>query len=137
MGLTRSISIAVFLVALGAALVPSSLFAQNVRIMSPDQEAKFETRLRNWATSYYPAMVKEERLPDDLFFAFLVDDKDVVVRHTAAFQTSREGALLTAELARVFPGVDASLPEAAGGGCFLPKPGQPKRYCVYYAVLPK
>jgi len=119
------------------AVVSPDIFAQEMRVMSPDQAAKFEARLRSWATTYYPAMVSDEKLPDDLFFAFLVDGNDAVLQHTAAFKAPRDGVLLRDELARVFPGVSPSVLGAAGGGCFLPKPGQPRRYCVYYAVLPK
>ena len=105
------------------------------QMMSPEEGAKFEQRLRGWAKAYYPAMTSAKQLPDDIVFAFLVGPTDGVIQHTAGFK-GPDGSSIPQELARFFPGhVEAEFGEH-GAGCLVARANEP-RYCVYFATISK
>jgi hypothetical protein len=105
------------------------------QMMSPEEGAKFEQRLRSWAQTYYPAMTSAKRLPDDIVFAFLVNSTDGVIQHTAGFK-GPDGSSIPQELARFFPGRAESEFGQHGAGCLVPRANEP-RYCVYFAAISK
>ena len=123
------------LIAILVICAASSSHSQETRVMSPDEGSKFEARLRGWAKSNYPAMLTAKQLPDDILLAFLVDPNDVVLEHTVGFK-GPDGATVPDELARFFPGHNASEFKQHGAGCLVARGSEP-RYCVMYATIPK
>jgi hypothetical protein len=105
------------------------------RLMSPEEGAKFQARLRGWARTYYPAMTSAKDLPNGIVFGFLVDRSGVVLAHTAGMK-GPDGVSVPAELARLFPGRGEDQFREHGAGCMGMLPGEPG-YCVYFATVAK
>jgi hypothetical protein len=73
------------------------------RVMSPEEGAKFQARLRLLARTYYPALTSAKELPNGIVLGFLVDRSGAVLAHTAGMR-GPTGVSVPAELARMFPG---------------------------------
>jgi hypothetical protein len=105
------------------------------RLMSPEEGAKFQARLRGWARTYYPAMTSAKELPNGIVFGFLVDRSGAVIAHTAAMK-GPAGVSIPAELARLFPGRGEDQFFEHGAGRIGMQRGEPG-YWVYFATIGK
>jgi hypothetical protein len=105
------------------------------RIMSPEDGAKFQARLRFLARTYYPALTSAKELPNGIVLGFLVDRSGAVLAHTAGMRDPT-GVSVLAELARMFPGRGEDQFFEHGAGCMGMLPGEPG-YCVYFATVGK
>lgn len=88
------------------------------------------------AQKYYPDVVTSTKLPENLKLAFLLKDKETVLKHGAATVPEAPGTPLVRTLEQIIPGTHLPLMGEQGAQCFAPIPGKHDRFCVIYAVEP-
>jgi hypothetical protein len=88
------------------------------------------------ASKYYPRVLTDVDTPDGLKLAFLLKDRETVIRHASAVVSDTAGGSLLSTLERIFP--ELRLPRGThhGSQCFAPIAGKRGGFCVYHAVLP-
>jgi hypothetical protein len=89
-------------------------------------------------TKYYPDISHELNLPDGYTLAFVLKDRDTVLRHTSTVLHEPDGTHLLQTVAHIFPdaGIDPNVAMEQGSLCVKEDPGKHGRYCVLYAVRP-
>jgi hypothetical protein len=87
---------------------------------------------------YYPDVPRELNLPEGYTLAFVLKDRDTVLKHKALALHEPEDTRLTQTMSRIFPsaGIDPNGQMEQGSLCVKEEPGKHGRYCVYY-VIPK
>lgn len=114
-------------------LFAASAIGQTLTAAKPDE---FEAQLRKWATTYYPAVIAEPRVPQGLLLGFLVDSRNKVLKHSVAIQRPPPVAV-AAELERMFPERSRAELIQNGSMCVLKPRTTEKWYCIVYAQVEK
>jgi hypothetical protein len=88
---------------------------------------------------YYPNVPYNLNLPNGYTLAFVLKDRDTVLRHTSAVLHEAVGTPLLQTVSRIFPdaGIDPTAPMEQGSLCVKEDPGKHGRYCVMYVVPPR
>jgi hypothetical protein len=94
--------------------------------------------VHNLVTKYYPDISHQLNLPDGYTLAFVLKDRDTVVRHTSTVLHEADDTLLLQTVAHIFPdaGIDPKVAMDQGSLCVKEDPGKHGRYCVLYVVRP-